>query len=148
MTQDSTAQAVAHAVERLRLSEARLSRRRQSACGPSESARAAARFIVESDDAGKRITPGDVAEHLQLSKASVTAILGRLHEGGLISFRRNPDDGRSKFVVPADRSADPEDIDPVSAYIHQIATRLDPSDAARMARFLDLVTAAVDRECS
>lgn len=147
MTDDSATDSVAHAVERLRLAEARLSRRRQNACGPSESARAAVRFIFDRDDAGKSVTPSDIAEHLEISTSSVTAILSRLHEGGVVSFRRNPDDGRSKFVVPASRSAGLDDIDPVSAYIHRVSESLEETEAVRIARYLDLITAAVDREC-
>lgn len=138
----------ARAIERLRLAEARLARRRQNACGPSETARAAMRFIWESSDDGVKITPTDIAEHLSVSTASVTAMLRPLQEGGLIGFIPNPDDGRSKYVVPYDRSMAPDEVDPLGARIRSFAAKLTPSEAERIADFLDAVTAAVDLDCT
>jgi hypothetical protein len=138
----------AHAIERLRLAEARLARRRQTACGPSETARAAMRFVWERSDDGAKITPTDIAEHLGISTASVTSILQSLKRGGLIGYVPNPDDGRSKYVVPYDRDIDPDDIDPLGASIRAFAQELTPSEAERIAAFLDAVTAAVDLDCT
>lgn len=137
----------ARAVERLRLAEARLARRRQTQCGPSETARAATRYIYERADDGLDVTPTEIAEHLGLSTASVTSILQRLRGGGLITFVRNPDDGRSKRVVPVDRSTDLEDIDPLTARIREFASGLTEREAEHVARFLEAVTEAVDGEC-
>lgn len=148
MSDTDTIVDAARAVERLRLAEARLARRRQTECGPSETARAATRFIYEKADAGEDVTPTEIAEHLGLSTASVTGILQRLRAGGLISFARNPDDGRSKRVLPVDRSADLEDIDPLTARIREFAAGLTEREAAHVARFLDAITEAVDDECT
>lgn len=148
MTDTDTIVDAARAVERLRLAEARLARRRQTQCGPSETARAATRFIYEKADAGEDVTPTEIAEHLGLSTASVTGILQRLRRGGLITFARNPDDGRSKRVVPVDRSADLDDIDPLAARIRDFATGLTEREAQHVARFLDAITDAVDSECT
>ncbi|MFE7844461.1 MarR family winged helix-turn-helix transcriptional regulator [Microbacterium sp. NPDC057407] len=137
----------ARAVERLRLAEARLARRRQTECGPSETARAATRYIYEKADAGEDVTPTEIAEHLGLSTASVTGILQRLRGGGLITFVRNPDDGRSKRVIPIDRSVDLEDIDPLTAKIRDFAVGLSQREAEHVVRFLEAVTEAVDNEC-
>lgn len=138
----------ARAVERLRLAEARLARRRQTACGPSETARAAMRYILERSDAGDDATPTEIAEHLGLSTPSVTGILQRLRGGGLITFVRNPDDGRSKHVVPTDRSTDVEDVDPLTAKVREFAAALSERESEHVARFLDAVADAVDRECT
>ncbi|MFT4211103.1 MAG: MarR family transcriptional regulator [Microbacterium sp.] len=140
--------AVAYAAERLRLSESRLARRRQTDCGPSENARAAMRLVYERADAGEQTTPTAIAEHLGVSTAAVTGMLDRLHAGGLLAFRPNPDDGRSKLVVPMDRSLDADDIDPVTAQIRRLADALTPEAAAAVAEFLERVTAVVDRECA
>ena len=147
MPEESNTDRAARSVELLRLSEARLSRRRQAECGPSESARAAMRYILERDDAGAPVTPTEIAEHLGVSTASVTGMLTRLRSGGLVNFTRNPDDGRSKFVVPVDRNADLDDIDPLTAHVRRLATRLSDTEAKHIAEFLDLVRDAVDREC-
>lgn len=138
----------AKAVERLRLSEARLARRRQTDCGPSENARAAMRLILERADDGDGITPTEIARHLKVSTASVTGMLDRLHQGGLIAFTVNPDDRRSKLVVPFDRDADLADVDPLTAHIRDMATALPPDVSEQVARFLTMVQEAVDRECA
>lgn len=142
-----TAMNAAFAVERLRLSEARLSRRRQTDCGPSENARAAMRYVLDRADAGENVTPTAIAQHLGVSTASVTGMLDRLRHGGLIAFSPNPDDRRSKLVVPFDRDTDLEDVDPLTARIREFAADL-PSDVqAHVARFLTRVREAVDDEC-
>jgi predicted ArsR family transcriptional regulator len=137
----------ARAAEMLRLSESRLARRRQTECGPSENARAAMRYILERSDAGDDVTPTDIARHLGVSTASVTGMLDRLHSGGLLAFRPNPDDGRSKLVIPFDRATDADDIDPVTAQIRKLADELPPGVARHVAQFLDDITAVVEREC-
>jgi DNA-binding MarR family transcriptional regulator len=141
-------QEAARAVERLRLSEARLSRRRQTDCGPSENARAAMRYILERADDGEAATPSEIAQHVGVSAASVTGMLDRLHAGGLISFEANPRDRRSKLVVPFDRSIDLADVDPLTARIRDYAEKLSDEEARHVAEFLDLVRRAVDEECA
>ncbi|HBS73606.1 MAG: hypothetical protein CMH38_01025 [Microbacterium sp.] len=137
----------ARSIERLRLAEGRLARRRQNECGPSENARAATRFIFDMSDQGVAVTPTDVAEHLGISTPSVTGILNRLYTGGIITFLRHPDDGRSKYVVPLDRDGDIDGIDPLTAQIRGLADTLTADQAAAVAAFIDLVTDAVDDEC-
>ncbi|KAA9150072.1 MarR family transcriptional regulator [Microbacterium lushaniae] len=146
-TGDAIAEAV-RAVERLRQSEARLARRRQNACGPSENARAAMRYILECTDEGESVTPTGIAQHLGVSTASVTGMLDRLHAGGLIAFTSNPTDRRSKFVVPFDRDIDLTDVDPLSARIREFAGELSPTEAEHVAQFLERVREAVDQECA
>jgi DNA-binding MarR family transcriptional regulator len=142
------AEEVARAAERLRLAESRLSRRRQNDCGPSENARAAMRYVYDRADSGDEATPTSIAEHLGISTAAVTGMLDRLHAGGLLTFRANPRDGRSKLVVPMDRSADVEEVDPVTAQIRRMAEQLSDDLAREVADFLAKITKAVDRACA
>lgn len=142
-----TKEDAARAVERLRVAEAKLARRRQTDCGPSETARAAMRFVYDSADSDRPVTPTEIAAHVGVSTASMAGILQHLRKGGLVTFQRNPDDGRSKFVVPVDRSGDLEDVDPLSAHVRRLAERLTVDEASTLMGFLDKVTAAVDREC-
>ncbi|MDF2664175.1 MAG: transcriptional regulator [Microbacterium sp.] len=144
---DDPSAVAARAVERLRLAEARLARRRQTDCGPSENARAAMRLILERADEGLTVTPTEIAQALGVSTASVTGMLDRLHAGGLIGFIANPDDRRSKFVIPFDRSTDADAIDPVTARIREYALSLPADAAGHIATFLDQVREVVDAEC-
>ncbi|MEV7692784.1 MarR family transcriptional regulator [Microbacterium sp. NPDC089189] len=149
-TQDITTESherAASAVERLRLAEASLARRRQTDCGPSENARAAMRYILERSDEGESVTPRAIASHLGISAAAVTGILDRLHSGGMITLRENPDDRRSKLVRAFDRSTDLEDIDPLTARIREASKELDPDVAAAVADFVERITRSVDEEC-
>ncbi|GAA1936183.1 hypothetical protein GCM10009775_30100 [Microbacterium aoyamense] len=148
MDHDEATQVASRAVERLRLAEARLARRRQTDCGPSETARAAMRFVWEKSDAGDNATPTEIAEHVGISTPSVTSMLNRLHAGGMISFIPNPADGRSKLVVPYDRSVHPDEIDPLGASIRSFAEDLGPDEAAVVAQFVERLIAAIDLECT
>ena len=138
---------VSRGVERLRLAEARLARRRQTHCGPSENARMAMRYVYERSDAGEDVTPTAIAEHLEISTAAVSGILDRLHAGGMIAFASNPRDGRSKLVVPFDRSTDVDDLDPLTAAVRTFAVNMSPEMVEAVARFLEHVIEAVDDEC-
>lgn len=147
-TDASPAADAAIAVERLRLAEARLTRRRQNDCGPSENARAAMRFILDRADETGAVTPTEIAAHLGVSTASVTGMLDRLHTGGLIAFAQNPKDRRSKLVIPFDRADDLGAVDPLTERIRALAQQLSEQDARSVSRFLALVREAVDAECA
>ncbi|MEH3089917.1 MAG: MarR family transcriptional regulator [Microbacterium arborescens] len=147
MSDPAEPESVARAVERLRLAESSLARRRQTDCGPSETARAAMRVVYDSADAGKRVTPTDIAATLGISTPTATTMLKRLHDGGLVTFARNPDDGRSKYVVPTDRNADVEGIDPLTQRVRDIARSIDDETAATLSKMLDAIADAVDEEC-
>lgn len=147
VTEEESSRVAARAVERLRLAEARLARRRQTDCGPSENARAAMRLILERADEGATVTPTEIAQALGVSTASVTGMLDRLHAGGLIGFVANPADRRSKFVVPFDRTSDADAVDPVTARIREFALDLPEGAADHVAEFLDRVREVVDAEC-
>lgn len=147
MAEPGARQRASRAVERLRLAEASLSRRRQTACGPSENARAAMRFILERADLAEMVTPRAVAAHLGVSAAAVTGILDRLHAGGMIAFHTNPDDRRSKLIVPFDRSTDADDVDPLTANIRKASDELPPDVADAVADFIERITRSVDSEC-
>jgi len=143
----STDDRVSRAVERLRLAEARLARRRQTDCGPSENARMAMRYVFERTDAGEDVTPTAIAEHLEISTAAVTGILERLHAGGMLAFKANPRDGRSKLVVPFDRSADVDDLDPLTAAVREFAEEMPPEIIEGVNEFLERLIDAVDDAC-
>ncbi|WP_036329268.1 MarR family transcriptional regulator, partial [Microbacterium sp. B19] len=101
VTEDDPSTVAARAVERLRLAEARLARRRQTDCGPSENARAAMRLILERTDEGGTVTPTEIAQALAVSTASVTGMLDRLAAGGLIGFAPIPQTAGASSSCPS-----------------------------------------------
>lgn len=137
----------AKAVEELRLAEAHLARRRQTACGPSDTDRMAMRFILESADEGREVTPSLIAQHLGLKSASVTALLDRLGRGEMVDVRPHPTDKRKRLVVPVDRSDDPDVIDPLTATIRNLSADLSDQEAELISGYLRKITDAVKREC-
>lgn len=142
-----TLRSTADVVEELRRAEAHLARRRQTACGPSETDRSAMRFILEAADDERPITPTDLAKHLGITTASTTAVLDRLGRGQMVELRQHPDDRRKRLVVPVDRSDDPDLIDPLTATIRELSDELSPHEAELVNGFLTRITRAVKREC-
>jgi DNA-binding transcriptional ArsR family regulator len=143
----STQRGAFDAVERLRRAESRLARRRQSSCGPSETDRSAMRFVLERADEGVDVTPTDLARHLDISTASVTALLDRLRSGGMVELREHASDRRKKLVRPVDRSDDPDVVDPLTAAIRGLSDQLSDGDARLVGAFLDQVSDIVTQEC-
>lgn len=142
-----TQRTTADLVEELRRAEAHLARRRQSACGPSETDRSAMRFILEAADDERPITPTDLAKHLGITTASTTAVLDRLGRGQMVELRQHPEDRRKRLVVPVDRSDDPDLIDPLTATIRDLSDELSPHEAELVNGYLTRITQAVTREC-
>ena len=97
MPEQDTVLDAARAVERLRLAEARLARRRQTQCGPSETARAATRFIFEKSDAGQRVTPRKVK--VGLHDAQQVQILSGLAAGDKVLVGPVPDAGKASSAA-------------------------------------------------
>lgn len=139
--------AVASAIEDVRLAEGQLERRRHQECGPRASTREALRLIAEHADEGAPITPSQLAEQLQISSPSVSHIVKRLSQHGLISTIASDNDRRSKVLVPMDRHFDTDTIDPLNRAIRDVADGLSPTEAATVTTFLASVRALIDAEC-
>lgn len=138
---------VASIVERYRSAEAKLHRRRQSACGPSATDRQALAYVYECADADRPCSAKELAAYLEISSASTTAVIDRLEGVGLVTRQRNDHDRRSLAVVPVDRRIDPEQIDPLSERIATLAVDLDDDHAEVICQFLAQLADAVDSEC-
>ncbi|WP_424466804.1 MarR family winged helix-turn-helix transcriptional regulator [Pseudoclavibacter helvolus] len=136
------------AVDELRRAEARLGRRRQATGELSETDRTAMRFVLERAGRGDRTNPSDLAEYLDVSSASVTMLVQRLGEVGLVRAVPDPDDRRRKLIVPVEAGMDADEIDPVTGQIRHLSEDLSPQEAKLVSLYLDRVTAVVDGESS
>lgn len=143
MSDEAAAAGVANALERLRLAEAKLARRRQAVSGLTDTDRTAMRYILEAVDAGREVTPSRLAKRMHMSPASATALVDRLTGAGLVLVTPHPTDRRKKLVVPADRSLDPDHIDPLTRRIRLLAATLPAAEAAIIAAFLEQVIGLV-----
>ncbi|MFB7893901.1 MarR family winged helix-turn-helix transcriptional regulator [Microbacterium sp. NPDC056044] len=135
---------VAGVLERLRLAEAKLARRREQQTGMNETDRAAMRYLLERVDT-EDVTPSMIVRALHLSPASGTALIDRLVARGLVVAEAHPHDRRKKVIRPFDRNIDPDHLDPLTMQLRGLASELPASDARVVAGFLEDVLALVSR---
>lgn len=138
---------VARAVERVRLAEDQLARRRQASCGTSPLLREITRLIAEADHRNEAITPGDLAEELQVTSAAISKALDKLETARVITTQHNPSDSRSKLLVPLRRIDPTEGLDATAVAVHGLAASLDAQTAAVVTDFLEQVADLITREC-
>jgi hypothetical protein len=138
---------VARAVERVRVAEDQLARRRQASCGPSPLLREITRLIAEADHRNEAITPGDLASELQVTTAAISKALEKLETARVITTQRNPADSRSKLLVPLRRIDPSEGLDATAVAVHRIATGLNAEQSAVVSDFLEKVADLITREC-
>ncbi|MFD1714961.1 MarR family winged helix-turn-helix transcriptional regulator [Amnibacterium flavum] len=105
------------------------------------------RLILERAKSGDPISPKEIAEHLQITSASVSALIQRLERTGLAHSEDHPGDRRRKLVIPDDTTQDPDDVDPLTARIRDLANDLSPEEAELVSLFLRRVTEEMSREC-
>lgn len=133
---------VAGILERLRLAEAKLARRREQQNGMNETDRAAMRYLLERVDT-EEVTPSMIVRALHLSPASGTALIDRLVARGLVVVEAHAYDRRKKVIRPFDRNIDPDHLDPLTMQLRSLASELPAKDARVVASFLEEVLAMV-----
>ena len=133
---------VAGILERLRLAEAKLARRREQQTGMNETDRAAMRYLLERVDT-EEVTPSMIVRALHLSPASGTALIDRLVARGLVVVEAHAYDRRKKVIRPFDRNIDPDHVDPLTMQLRSLASELPAKDARVVASFLEEVLAMV-----
>jgi DNA-binding MarR family transcriptional regulator len=93
-------------------------------------------------------TPLALAEAFQVPKNSMTHSLTVLEREGLIEFRKNPQDGRSKLVCITDagRSFRAETINALAPDIARIAIAFPPEFVARLLPDLESLRKFLDED--
>lgn len=91
-----------------------------------------------------QLTPGQLAERLNLTSGAVTALIDRLERAGWVSRTPHPSDRRSHVLTltAAARETGEREIGPWVAAMCAAAAALEPGERRAAARFLDLVTDA------
>lgn len=145
--EDTRALDVVKAVERVRLAEDQLARRRQTACGPSPLLREITRLIAEADDRHEALTPGDLAKELKVTTAAITQAIDKLETARIITTQRNPSDSRSKFLVPLRRIDPAEGLDATALAMLEYAANLPAAEAEAVQAFLEQLADHLTREC-
>lgn len=85
------------------------------------------------------MTPGQLAERLQMSSGAVTALADRMEEAGLLTRAPHPSDRRStllRLTAQAERFC-AEAYEPFGADMARVARRLNAGERGVVARFMD-----------
>lgn len=137
---------VLNALRRYRTAESASQRRAREALGIGENAMAALRVLVDADAAGRTVNAKQLAERLEITAASTSALVDRLVRTGHVERHPDPTDRRGVILSasgPAMRRALLV-IDDLESRTLGVADRLSAEDAAVIVGFLDEMTAMVD----
>lgn len=129
-------------VEDLRRAEAQLTRRLIAMRAPSDTDRAAMRFISEAPTDAPA-TPKSLAAHLGVSTAAITSLIRRLQDRGQIVVAPHQDDARSKILRPSLRDIN-SPTDELSRRIEDLAAEFTEEQAAHVGRFLRRLSEEID----
>lgn len=139
--------AVLTAIKAWRESEERASLRSRNYMRLNETDMRALRFVIAAKNAGVLVTAGMLAEHLQISTASITKMLDRLEKAGHITRSPHPDDRRAVTVAvtPATHTEARATIGQKHARRFDVAAALSPAERDVVIGFLTSL-AALDNE--
>jgi len=104
--------------------------------------------LLELNDAGGRLTMGQLAERVVLSRTRVSRLVDELVRAGLVDREVNPDDGRSAFAVLT-AAGRRRFLAGAKAYLPAIDHEFAPvgtEGLRRLAEALETALAAVDPE--
>lgn len=106
----------------------------------------ALRFLMASRNTGAIVTPGLLAETLQISTASTTKLLDRLEKAGHIQRSPHPTDRRALMITVTDATRDDarESVGRIHARRFEAAARLSREERDVVVRFLTDLSATGD----
>ncbi|MEO7006656.1 MAG: MarR family transcriptional regulator [Terrimesophilobacter sp.] len=136
-------------IRRWRESEQAVSFQSRSHMRLNETDMKALRFLVVSKNQHAIVTPGGLAEHLNISTASTTKLLDRLSAAGHITRCPHPTDRRALMItITAHTHAQVRDtVGRIHARRFDVAARLTPAERETVIGFLnELSDAASTRE--
>jgi DNA-binding MarR family transcriptional regulator len=106
----------------------------------------ALRFLIKAQGEQRIVSGRDLADHLGMTSASVTALLDRLTKSGHVQRTPHPTNRRSNMVTATPGSDDEvrQTLGAMHARMIETTRALSPADAALIEQFLTTMTAAVD----
>lgn len=113
-TDDERGARIMEAMRAYRSAEMAMRRRTQESMAMGENELLVLRYLARAAAAGATVTPIDLARHLGVSTASVTALLDRLEKSDHLQRRPHPSD-RRKVLVVSTTHADDEIRDTLTA---------------------------------
>lgn len=148
-TDDERGARIMEAMRAYRAAEMTMRRRTQSSMAMGENELLVLRFLTRAVGDGRDITPVDLARHLGVSTASMTALLDRLERSGHLERRPHPSD-RRKILVAATAHADEEmreTLASMHARMMQATRGMTESETAAVTAFLQRMRCAVADVC-
>jgi DNA-binding MarR family transcriptional regulator len=131
---------------RLRLAIARTARRLRQEAGaelsPSQTA------ALATIDRHGPLTPSELAARERIQRPTVTRIIARLEEGGLVQRTRDPHDGRSSLVAlaPAGRELLARGRTRKDAYLARRLRELDAEERTTLQRAVGILERLLEEE--
>lgn len=137
---------VAAAYRRLWIAETARQARVRSASGMSDNELGVLQFLLSEGDVGHAVRPSEIARHLSVTSASMTALLDRLERSGFLERVSHPTDRRSILIAPTETAATAVSgaIDEHAALLRDTITGLDAPQRAAVLHFLETLSAGAD----
>jgi len=137
---------VLNALRAYRAAEVAMRKRTRDSMGMGETDLSAIRYLLEAERRGTAVTAKDLARRLEVSSASVTALIDRLVQSGHVRRDPHPTDRRSVVIVPThDTDAEVrETLGRMHVAMMEQAESLTSDEARVVERFLRGMTRALD----
>jgi DNA-binding MarR family transcriptional regulator len=135
-------------IRRWRESEQAISFRSRNHLRLNETDMKALRFLVVSKSQNVIVTPGTLAEHLNISTASTTKLLDRLAVAGHIERSAHPTDRRALMITITERTHEQvrDTVGRTQARRFDVAARLTPAERETVIRFLNDLSDTGDQQ--
>ena len=129
-----------------RLAEEAMRRRTRDSMHMGTTDLQALRFLIKAQGEDRIVSGRDVADHLGMTSASVTALLDRLTKSGHVQRTPHPTNRRSNMVTATPGSDDEvrQTLGAMHGRMIETTRALSPADAALIEHFLVSMTEAVD----
>lgn len=137
---------VLNLLRKYREAERRMRLRTRDSMRMGETDLIALRFLLRTTRAGRLVRQRDLAEALDITSASASALVDRLCRDGYAERVAHPDDRRSVAITPTDKSDD--EVRSTLGEMHkrmlEAAESLTNAELAAVAKFLTALTRSVE----
>jgi DNA-binding MarR family transcriptional regulator len=141
-----TAVDVLNALRRYRSAESAAQRRAREALGIGENALLALRVLIDAEHDGRTVNAKDLAERLQITAASTSALVDRLVRSGHVERHPDPNDRRGVILTATGTSMRHalRVIEELDARALEVTEHLPRDEMAVVVEFLDEMVRVVD----
>jgi DNA-binding MarR family transcriptional regulator len=137
---------VLNALRRYRSAESAARRRAREALGIGENALLALRALRDAEADGRTVNSKDLAEELDITPASTSALVDRLVRSGYVERHADPSDRRGVILTASSTATQRvmEVVDELDTRAIEAAEHLSSGDMAVVVSFLDEMIRVVD----